>query len=780
VASGLNPGVHASWSLKVAPEPPRIDVAGFVGLAERGPVGETRMLEGWSQFVAAYGDLQPYAFLAYAVRAFFDNGGRRCHVARVAAPAHLAQSSGAQPADGSASVLDDAAPVRAGALATIEQDSDTVSTGVQPADRLSSLVLATAGFVVGATVTVRQAGSTPARMLLLAVDPVAGRLTWREPLPAGLDLTALLRFAASARDERLVAEVAGASVAWTRPLDGRFDLAAPIRFGFGAGAAAATLWDEGGDALLTLSAASAGRWGDNIQVRVTTSFAAEIPTRKLSAADPADRLTLERLAGLKPGATVEIVQEGVAAVRNTLAQVLAAAAQVVLAHPLVGFDLAAAAAGTRPIRLRRLSFALAVRERGRLVETFADLDLPTLADPEGSPVNAASRLIRIARLPATDDRWLDPGSPLLSYGEARLAGGRDGIAMIAAADFTGAADSAERLGIRLFETEDEPAALAIPDLHLPPRPAVETVPPEPEPADPCILCPPPAIPAAPPPFAPIFETTPLLDADAVLAVQQALVEHCELRGDRIALLDPPRGGGSGAPYDRPDLLDWRQRFDSSYACCYFPWVAVADPIALPPDRLREVPPSGHALGQFAASDSDPAMAAPANRPLACVSALPRSVDDEEHALLNEAGINAILARPGRRIRIMGARTLSSHSDWKQLAVRRLILRLKRSLALALRWAVFEPANSAFETSIVATIEGLLEREWQDRRLAGAAVEEAFSVRLERSQAMVDAGQFVVDIGVAPVLPAEFVMLRLVRSLDRLDLVEASDARGWPQ
>jgi hypothetical protein len=780
VASGLNPGVHASWSVREAPEPVRIDVAGFVGLAERGPVGETLMLEGWSQFVAAYGDLQPYAFLGYAVRAFFDNGGRRCHVARVAAPAHPAQSSGAQPPDGTASLLDDAAPVRAGALATIEQESETVSSGLQPADRLSSLVLSTAGFVAGATVTISQAGAAPVRMLLLGVDPVAQRLTWREPLPAGLDLAALIRFAASARDERLVLEVAGNQVTWTRPLDGRFDLAAPIRFGFGAAAAAATLWDEGGDPLLALRAASHGRWGDSLQVRVTTSFAAEIPTRRLAVPDPADLLTLERVAGLKSGSTVEIVQEGVATVRNAVAQVLAPAAQVRLAHPLIGFDLAAAAAGTKPIRLRRLSFALAVRERGRLVETFADLDLPSIAAPEDSPVNAASRLIRVARLPGTDDRWVDAGSPLLSYGEASLAGGRDGIAMIEVADFTGAADSAERRGLRLFETADEPAALAIPDLHLPPKPAVETLPAEPEASDPCLLCPPPAIPAPPPPFAPIFEATPLLDPASALAVQQSLVEHCELRGDRIAVLDPPRGGGAGALYDRPELLDWRQRFDSSYACCYFPWVAVSDPIARLPDRLRDVPPSGHALGQFAAADADPSLGAPANRPLACVSAVPRTVDDEEHALLNEAGINAILARPGRRIRIMGARTMSSRSDWTQLSVRRLILRLKRSLALTLRWAVFEPADAAFETSLVAAIESLLEREWQERRLAGSSVEEAFLVQVERSQAMSDSGQFVVNIAVAPVVPAEFVMLRLVRSLDRLDLVEASDGQGWPR
>jgi Bacteriophage tail sheath protein len=780
VASGLNPGVHASWATRAEPRSARIDVAGFVGLAERGPMDGTRMLEGWPQFVAAFGDFQPFSFLAYAVRAFFDNGGRRCHVARVAAPAHFAQTAGAQAADGSWSNLDDATPVRAGALATIEQSAETAATGAQPADRLSSLVLSTVGFVAGAVVTVRQTGAAPVRMPLAGVDPVANRLSWREPLPPDLDLAQALRFAASARDERLVAEVAGDQVRWTRPLDGRFDLAALIRFGFGAAAAGATLWDESGEPLISVTAASEGRWGDRLQVRVTTSFAAEIPTRRLPAPGPADLLTLERVTGLAIGATVEIVQDGVAPVRNVLVEVVAAAAQVRLAHPLAGFDLAGAASGLKPIRLRRLSFALAVRERGRLVETFADLDLPRLDRPDDSRVNEASSFIRIARLPATDDRWLDPGSPLLVYGETRLAGGRDGIAMVGLRDFTGAADAPERRGLRLFEVEDEAAAIAIPDLHLPPRPAVETLAPEPEPVDPCILCPPPSIPAAPPPFAPIAEATPALAADAVLAVQQALVEHCELRGDRIALLDPPRGGDGASPYDRPALLDWRQRFDSSYACCYFPWVAVVDPIARLPDRLREVPPSGHALGQFAAADVNPAQGAPANRPLACVSALPRSVDDEEHALLNEAGINAILARPGRGIRIMGARALSSLPDWKQLVVRRLLLRLKRSLAAALRWAVFEPANRAFEISVVATIESLLEREWQDRRLAGASVEEAFFVSVVRSQAASDAGQFVVDIGVAPALPAEFVMLRLVRSLDRLDLAEAGEGREWPQ
>src|SRR5438132_3951514 len=74
----------------------RTDVAGFVGFAERGPlprpgatVEELRRtavrLTSWQQFLATFGGFMPYSYLAYAVRAFFDNGGTTCHVVRVAA-----------------------------------------------------------------------------------------------------------------------------------------------------------------------------------------------------------------------------------------------------------------------------------------------------------------------------------------------------------------------------------------------------------------------------------------------------------------------------------------------------------------------------------------------------------------------------------------------------------------------------------------------------------------------------------------------------------------------
>src|SRR5512138_1377514 len=64
----------------------RTDIAGFVGLAERGPLHQPVQVDSWRQFQTRYGNFLPYAYLAYAVKGFFDNGGRTCFVVRVSGP----------------------------------------------------------------------------------------------------------------------------------------------------------------------------------------------------------------------------------------------------------------------------------------------------------------------------------------------------------------------------------------------------------------------------------------------------------------------------------------------------------------------------------------------------------------------------------------------------------------------------------------------------------------------------------------------------------------------
>ena len=62
----------------------RTDIAGFVGIAERGPLDLPVPVQSWRQFVSWFGDVTPTGYLAYAVRGFFENGGVRCWVVRVA------------------------------------------------------------------------------------------------------------------------------------------------------------------------------------------------------------------------------------------------------------------------------------------------------------------------------------------------------------------------------------------------------------------------------------------------------------------------------------------------------------------------------------------------------------------------------------------------------------------------------------------------------------------------------------------------------------------------
>jgi len=81
----LTPGVYFERPKpQTAPLPQRTDVAGFVGLAERGSLHQPQRLTTWRQFQQVFGGFLPYSYLAYAVHAFFENGGQACWVVRIA------------------------------------------------------------------------------------------------------------------------------------------------------------------------------------------------------------------------------------------------------------------------------------------------------------------------------------------------------------------------------------------------------------------------------------------------------------------------------------------------------------------------------------------------------------------------------------------------------------------------------------------------------------------------------------------------------------------------
>jgi hypothetical protein len=166
--------------------------------------------------------------------------------------------------------------------------------------------------------------------------------------------------------------------------------------------------------------------------------------------------------------------------------------------------------------------------------------------------------------------------------------------------------------------------------------------------------------------------------------------------------------------------------------------------------------------------------APANEVVRGVLSLETAITKAEHDLLNPTGINVIRAFPGRGIRIWGARTLSSDPSWRYLNVRRLFNYIEGSILLGTQWVVFEPNDLDLWQRIRRTINAFLLRVWRDGALFGATPEQAFYVKCDAETnppEVVDAGQVIVEIGICPVKPAEFVVFRLSQFSGGADLAE---------
>jgi uncharacterized protein len=236
------------------------------------------------------------------------------------------------------------------------------------------------------------------------------------------------------------------------------------------------------------------------------------------------------------------------------------------------------------------------------------------------------------------------------------------------------------------------------------------------------------------------------------AVQDALLTHCETRKDRFAILDSPeniQGGIDRLPKPR----------DSKYGAYYFPWIQVYDP-----DKGNVfVPPSGHIAGVYSRTDSERGVhKAPANEQIRGALGLKYAVSKGEQDLLNPKGINAIRNLNGA-VRIWGARTLSTDPSWRYINVRRLFIMVESSIERATQWVVFEPNDHRLWKRVTRTISSFLTLLWRNGALMGTSPEQAFYVKCDEETnpaEVVDAGQLVVEIGLAPVKPAEFVIFRI--------------------
>jgi phage tail sheath protein FI len=139
------------------------------------------------------------------------------------------------------------------------------------------------------------------------------------------------------------------------------------------------------------------------------------------------------------------------------------------------------------------------------------------------------------------------------------------------------------------------------------------------------------------------------------------------------------------------------------------------------------------------------------------------VTSREQELLNPNGINCIRPFGTRGIRVWGARTLSSDASWRYVNVRRLFTYIEESILRGTQWIVFEPNDLDLWQRVKRTINAFLIGLWRQGALLGATPEQAFYVKCDAETnpaESIDEGRLTVEIGIAPVKPAEFVIFRI--------------------
>lgn len=234
-----------------------------------------------------------------------------------------------------------------------------------------------------------------------------------------------------------------------------------------------------------------------------------------------------------------------------------------------------------------------------------------------------------------------------------------------------------------------------------------------------------------------------------------VVTHCEKNRFRFGVIDSPANQANAAS------LEPRNANDTSHAAFYYPWIWTSHPQT---GQRSKIPPGGAVCGIYARSDNTRGVfKAPANEIVAGALDLEYDVDHGTQEVLNPRGVNVIRRFPGRGIRVWGARTLSSDPLWKYVSVRRLFIFIEASIYRNTQWVVFEPNDQRLWARVKQTVTLFLRTQWREGALFGAKEEEAFIVSVGRDTMTDDDilnGRLIIEIGIAPVRPAEFVIFRV--------------------
>ena len=370
-----------------------------------------------------------------------------------------------------------------------------------------------------------------------------------------------------------------------------------------------------------------------------------------------------------------------------------------------------------PTHLEVMTFEIHVAMKDRR-EVFKGLQMhPSSRNYAPRVISQRSRLVRLEDM---QSRSPVPHNLPVALPMTRLTGGRDGIDAITPEDFIGHdLGPGDRTGLSALAANEEVALLAIPD-------AMRFYDREPGPAG-------------------------ELKAQRL---QDTMISICENQQDRFAILDIPQ------TKDIEWVRRWRRRTDSSYCAYYWPWLRLAGD-----DTRRIVPPSGFLAGLYARRDNEGVHHAPANLEIEGVSDISLRITEDHIGLLNSDSVNTF--RLQRGVRPWGARTASSDPRWRYVPIRRLFIMLRRSLEAGFTWLTFEPNDSRTWGIVRTRVTEFLSDLHSKGMFVGGNADEAFFVQCDAENNppdQVDNGILLCDVGVAPVSPAEFMMISLVQTM----------------
>jgi phage tail sheath protein FI len=477
-----------------------------------------------------------------------------------------------------------------------------------------------------------------------------------------------------------------------------------------------------------LQAANAGVWGNNIAVQITPSSRALAQVVGIGSVAPGvnNQLLLNSGASFYRGAIIEI-NTTAANTTNPPQKYYAKVQSVNATNVVLTANLAAAAVTAIngnlgatpavPIPVRSCEFDI-VASYGTVNESFRGLTLDnTTPYYYATAIINGSTLLGVPATPPSDQTTTNTSTmPVALDGlNVVLSGGSDGAAAPTPIDFGGNdGGPGNRTGIA--------ALIDAADISIIGAPGITDQ-----------------------------------------YTQSALITQCENLKYRFAILDPapPLSATSGMQ----DIQNQRGLYDTKYAAIYYPRVVVTDPLT---DNLLTIPPSGHMAGIYAQTDDSRGVwKAPANIVIDGINSLETKLSKGDQDILNPEpnNINALrdFTAQDRGLRVYGARCITSDEEWKYINVRRLFIFIEASLDQGTQWAVFEPNDETLWNRLIQSVSNFLTTIWREGGLMGAKVEEAFFVKCgydTMTQDDIENGRLIMLVGIAPVFPAEFVIIRI--------------------